>query len=43
MEKEFVEIFNLYKNDVYRLAYSYTSNKLGVNVLIYSNDWSMIV
>lgn len=24
MEKEFVEIFNLYKNDVYRLAYSYT-------------------
>lgn len=26
MEKEFIEIFDLYKNDVYRLAYSYTKS-----------------
>lgn len=27
MNYEFIKIFNLYKNDVYRLAYSYTKNK----------------
>lgn len=27
MNDEFIKIFNLYKNDVYRLAYSYTKNK----------------
>ncbi len=26
MDDKFVEIFNLYKNDVYRLAFSYTKN-----------------
>lgn len=26
MDKEFIEIFNLYKNDIYRLAFSYTKN-----------------
>lgn len=26
MEKQFVRIFNLFKNDIYRLAYSYTKN-----------------
>ncbi|MDD2435566.1 MAG: sigma-70 family RNA polymerase sigma factor [Bacilli bacterium] len=26
MDKEFIEIFNLYKNDIYRLAFSYTRN-----------------
>ncbi len=26
MEKQFIRIFNLFKNDVYRLAYSYTKN-----------------
>ena len=27
MNDKFIKIFNLYKNDVYRLAYSYTKNK----------------
>lgn len=27
MNDEFIKIFNLYKNDVYRLTYSYTKNK----------------
>jgi len=27
MDNQFVKIFNLYKNDIYRLAYSYTRNK----------------
>ncbi len=27
MNKKFIEIFNLYKNDILRLAYSYTKNK----------------
>ena len=26
MDKQFVRIFHLYKNDIYRLAYSYTKN-----------------
>ena len=26
MEKQFIRIFNLFKNDVYRLSYSYTKN-----------------
>lgn len=26
MDKQFIRIFNLYKNDIYRLAYSYTKN-----------------
>lgn len=26
MEKQFIRIFNLFKNDIYRLAYSYTKN-----------------
>lgn len=26
MDKKFIRIFNLYKNDIYRLAYSYTKN-----------------
>lgn len=26
MDKQFIIIFNLYKNDIYRLAYSYTKN-----------------
>ena len=26
MNDEFIKIFNLYKNDIYRLAYSYTKN-----------------
>ena len=26
LEKQFIRIFNLFKNDVYRLAYSYTKN-----------------
>lgn len=26
MEQEFIRIFNLFKNDVYRLTYSYTNN-----------------
>lgn len=27
MDIKFIEIFNLYKNDIYRLSYSYTKNK----------------
>ena len=27
MNKKFIEIFDLYKNDIFRLAYSYTRNK----------------
>ncbi len=27
MNKKFIEIFDLYKNDIFRLAYSYTKNK----------------
>ena len=26
LEKQFIRIFNLFKNDIYRLAYSYTKN-----------------
>ncbi|MBR1386122.1 MAG: RNA polymerase sigma factor [Bacilli bacterium] len=26
MDKDFLRIFNMYKNDIYRLAYSYTKN-----------------
>ena len=26
LEKQFIRIFNLFKNDVYRLSYSYTKN-----------------
>ena len=26
LDKQFIKIFNLYKNDIYRLAYSYTKN-----------------
>jgi len=26
LDKQFIRIFNLYKNDIYRLAYSYTKN-----------------
>lgn len=26
MEEKFIEIFNLYKNDIYRLSFSYTKN-----------------
>ena len=26
MDEKFLSIFNLYKNDIYRLAYSYTKN-----------------
>lgn len=26
MDKEFIDLFNLYKNDIYRLAFSYTGN-----------------
>lgn len=26
MDEEFIYLFNLFKNDIYRLAYSYTCN-----------------
>lgn len=27
MDKQFIRVFDLYKNDIYRLVYSYTKNK----------------
>ena len=31
MDDKFIRIFNLYKNDIYRLAYSYTKNVFDSN------------